>query len=148
MTELQLKIPWILNSSRSFFIYLFLKRLMNNYVSYIFYYNLCSRMGNKTLDHISGEMHKVFFWLLLQDRLNTRGLLKKAHASWIIHVWALPVAKGEAKTLVSWLPLCKKNCWGIIRIQVPSWMRPQRTVRRIKRSLKVSFAMEIIIIMC
>jgi hypothetical protein len=40
-----------------------------------------------------------------------------------------------------------KNCWRYIGVAVPTWLNPERATRRIKRSLKLSFAMKIIILM-
>jgi hypothetical protein len=41
-----------------------------------------------------------------------------------------------------------KNCRRRIGVTPPTWLKPDRVARHIKRSLKVSFAMDIIIIMC
>jgi hypothetical protein len=41
-----------------------------------------------------------------------------------------------------------KNCWLLLMVHVPSWLRPQRAVKHIKRQLRVPFVMELIIIMC
>jgi hypothetical protein len=40
-----------------------------------------------------------------------------------------------------------KNCWRFIGVSVPSWLKPERATKRIKISLSLSFAMEIITIM-
>jgi hypothetical protein len=40
-----------------------------------------------------------------------------------------------------------RNCWNTIGVFVPTWLRPDRATRHIKRILRVSFAMEIIILM-
>jgi hypothetical protein len=41
-----------------------------------------------------------------------------------------------------------RNCWAQIEIILPAWLKPERATRHIKRLLKVSFAIEIIILMC
>jgi hypothetical protein len=41
-----------------------------------------------------------------------------------------------------------KNCWSSIGVSVVSWLRPERAMRHIKRSLGLPFAMDIIMIMC
>jgi hypothetical protein len=41
-----------------------------------------------------------------------------------------------------------KNCWNLIGIMVPTWLKPERDTRHIKRVLRLTFAMEIIVIMC
>jgi hypothetical protein len=40
-----------------------------------------------------------------------------------------------------------KNCWSLIGINVPSWLRPEHATRHIKRQLKLPFSMDIIILM-
>jgi hypothetical protein len=41
-----------------------------------------------------------------------------------------------------------KLCWQRIGVIVPSWLKPDRATRHIKRAIRQPFAMEIIIIMC
>jgi hypothetical protein len=41
-----------------------------------------------------------------------------------------------------------KTAWLQIGVAVPTWLRPDRATRHIKRSLGVPFAREIIILMC
>jgi hypothetical protein len=41
-----------------------------------------------------------------------------------------------------------KNYWLSIGVQVPTWLRPHRAIKHIKRNLRLPFAMEIIICMC
>jgi hypothetical protein len=41
-----------------------------------------------------------------------------------------------------------KNCWNLIGVQVPQWLRADRATCHLRRILKVLFAMEIIILMC
>jgi hypothetical protein len=98
--------------------------------------------------YLSIETQGVF-WLLLQDKLNTRGLLRRKHMHLDSYTCELCLLQKEERLRHLFLACpFAKNCWGIIRIHVPSWMRPQRTIRGIKRSLGVPFAMKIIIIMC
>jgi hypothetical protein len=98
--------------------------------------------------YLSIETQDVF-WLLLQDKLNTRGLLRRKHMHLDSYTCEVCLLQKEERLRHLFLACpFAKNCWEIIRIHVPSWMRPQRTIRRIKRSLGVPFAMEIIIIMC
>jgi hypothetical protein len=95
------------------------------------------------------QKHKVFFWLLLQDRLNTRGHLrrKNMHLDSYICELCLLQKEGKLRHLFLRCPFAKR-CWLLIGVQVPTWLRPQRAVRNIKRQLRVPFAMEVIIIMC
>jgi hypothetical protein len=41
-----------------------------------------------------------------------------------------------------------KECWLQIGINLPTRLKPDRATRYIRRKLEVSFAMEIIILMC
>jgi hypothetical protein len=41
-----------------------------------------------------------------------------------------------------------RNYWAQIGVNVSSWLKPERATRHIKRILRVSFAMKIIILMC
>jgi hypothetical protein len=40
-----------------------------------------------------------------------------------------------------------RNCWNAIVVVVPTWLKPDRATRHIKRSLRVLFSMEIIMLM-
>jgi hypothetical protein len=40
-----------------------------------------------------------------------------------------------------------KNCWNQIGVLVPSWLKPERATRHIKRAHNLPFAMEVIILM-
>jgi hypothetical protein len=95
------------------------------------------------------QRHKVFLWLLLQDRLNTRGLLRRKNMYLESYSCELYLLQKEEKLRHLFLrcPFAK-NCWLLIGVQAPSWLRPQRAVKHIKRQLKVQFVMELIIIMC
>jgi hypothetical protein len=93
--------------------------------------------------------HKVFYWLLIKNRLNTRGLLRKKNMYLESYVCELCILRSEEKLrhLFFKCPFAK-NCWNAIAVAVPTWLKPERATRRIKRSLHKPFAMKIIIIMC
>jgi hypothetical protein len=93
--------------------------------------------------------HKKIFWLLLRDKLNTRGLLRRKHMYLDFYVCELCIFYRE-ESLGHLFFRCgfAKNCWAEIGVNVPSWLPPIRSIRRIKRSLRVPFAMEIIMVMC
>jgi hypothetical protein len=42
----------------------------------------------------------------------------------------------------------EKNCWRIVGVNVPTWLKLERATRHINRLLRLPFAMEIIIVMC
>jgi hypothetical protein len=90
------------------------------------------------------QKHKVFLWLLLQDRLNTRGLLKRKNMLLESYTCELCLLQREEILRV---PL-QKNCWLSIGVQVPTWLGAHRAIRCIKRSMRLPFDIEAIIIMC
>jgi hypothetical protein len=91
--------------------------------------------------------HKVFYWLLLHDRLNTRALLRKKNMALDSYTYELCILQKEEK-LRHLFYRCSfvERCWLQIGVSVPTWLRPQRTTRYLKRRLRVPFAMEIIIL--
>jgi hypothetical protein len=54
--------------------------------------------------------------------------------------------RGKPQTYLLQVSLCKKKYWNIIGIPVPTWLKPKRAMRNLRKRLKVSFAMEIIIV--
>jgi hypothetical protein len=54
--------------------------------------------------------------------------------------------RGKIKASILQMPFAKK-CWNQIGILVPTWLKPERATRYIKRALNLPFAMEIIILM-
>jgi hypothetical protein len=93
--------------------------------------------------------HKVFYWLLLHDRLNTRALLRRKNMALDSYTCELCILQREEK-LRHLFYRCSlaKQCWQQIGVSVPTWLRPQRATCYIKRRLRVSFSMEIIILIC
>jgi hypothetical protein len=41
-----------------------------------------------------------------------------------------------------------KNCWSIIGVPVPTWLKPDRATRYLRRKIRKSFAMEILMCCC
>jgi hypothetical protein len=93
--------------------------------------------------------HKVFYWLLLRNRLNTRGLLRRKNMNLDSYDCEMCIRQLE-KSLMHLFFRCSfaKTAWLQIGVAVPTWLRPDRATRHIKRSLGVPFAREIIILMC
>jgi hypothetical protein len=114
-----------------------------NFSSQKVYIHLC---GSKSACQTK---HKVFFWLLLMDRLNTRGLLERKNMYLESYSCELCLLQ-TVGTLRHLFLKCgfANQCWGQIGVNVLAWLRPKRVVRHIKRSLGVFFSMEIIIVMC
>jgi hypothetical protein len=93
--------------------------------------------------------HKVFYWLLLHNRLNTRGLLRRKNMNLESYTCDLCILRKEEK-LRHLFYRCSfaKQCWLQIGISMPTWLKHDKATRYIKRKLRVPFAMEIIILMC
>jgi hypothetical protein len=89
--------------------------------------------------------HKVFFWLLLQNRLNTRALLRRKNMVLDSYTCELCLRQREEtlRHLIILYPFAK-NCSSRIGVVIPPRLRPDRATRHVKRSLGVHFAMEII----
>jgi hypothetical protein len=93
--------------------------------------------------------HKVFFWLLLQDRLNTRGMLRRRNMYLDSYVCEICIRQRE-ESLWHLFFRCSfaKNYWQQIGISISVWLHPKRAIKRIKTMIDLSFAMDKIIIMC
>jgi hypothetical protein len=95
------------------------------------------------------QKHKVFYWLLLKNMLNTWGMLRRRNMqleSYDCEFYLLQ--RVEVRRHLFYKCSFAKNCWAQIRVNVPTWLKPARATKHIKRILRVLFAMEIIIIMC
>jgi hypothetical protein len=92
--------------------------------------------------------NKVFYWLLLRNRLNTRELLRRKNMTLDSYTCDLCILQKEEKLrhLFYRCPFAKQ-CWLQIDIVVPTWLKLDRA-KSIKRKLRNPFAMEIIILMC
>jgi hypothetical protein len=86
--------------------------------------------------------------LLLKNRLNTRGQLKRKDMSLDSYNCELCLLQKEEnlRHIFFRCPFAKKKYWNIIGIPVPTWLKPKRAMRNLRKRLKVSFAMEIIIV--
>jgi hypothetical protein len=95
------------------------------------------------------QKHKVFYWLLLKIGLNTRGLLQRKNMYLESYDCELCLLQHEEK-LKHLFFRCSfaKNCWSQIGVNVPTWLKPERAIKHIKRILRVPFVMKIIILMC
>jgi hypothetical protein len=93
--------------------------------------------------------HKVFYWLLLHNRLNTRGILRRKNMNLESYTCDLYILQ-KAEKLRHLFYRCSfaKQCMLQIGIIVPTSLKPDRATRYIKRKLRIPFAMEIIILMC
>lgn len=93
--------------------------------------------------------HKIFFWLLLKDRLSTRELLKRKHMVLQSYNCALCNTSTE-ESLIHLFLRCPfaDQCWSLINIQVDHSLDSFESLQSFRTQLQVPFSMKIIIIMC
>lgn len=92
---------------------------------------------------------KFFFWLVLQERLNTGGLLKRKNMSLQDYSCVL-CACGIEEDLSHLLFHCPFSlaCWDTLHLAVPDTSHPSTIVESFKVQLQLPFFTEIIITMC
>jgi hypothetical protein len=75
--------------------------------------------------------HKVFFWLLIKNRLNTRSLLKKKNMFLESYVCEFCIHQSEEKLEHLFFKKCMfaRNCWQAIGISMPTWLKADRVTR-------------------
>jgi hypothetical protein len=92
--------------------------------------------------------HKVFFWLLLQDRLSTRDILQRKDMHLESYTCDMCILQ-RLETNAHLFLRCNfaRACWEAIDISVVTSRLVPHTINRISRHLRVPFFMEIIILM-
>jgi len=93
--------------------------------------------------------HKVFFWLLINDRLSTRELLRRKNMDLLDYNCILCNGSTEESLLHLFLgcPFATQ-CWAWLNIQVDHDSDPFQNLQGFKEQLGVPFFMEVIILMC
>jgi hypothetical protein len=92
--------------------------------------------------------HKVFFWLLLKDRLNTRALLRKR--AMLLDSYTCDNCILQAEETVTHLFFrCgfARRCWSFIRISPPRSTDLINTIMRIRRRWQFPLKLETIILL-
>jgi hypothetical protein len=92
--------------------------------------------------------HKVFFWLLLKDRLNTRNILKRKNMQ--LDSFDCVICNSLLEETAGHLFLdCSfaLACWDNIGIEVPLQSSIPEVISQFRRQLNSPFAMEAIILM-
>lgn len=92
--------------------------------------------------------HKVFFWLLLKDRISTRELLKRKNM--VLQDYNCVLCNTLVEESLSHLFLeCPfaEQCWAIVNIQIDHSLSPFENIQSFKEQLQVPFFIEIIILM-
>jgi hypothetical protein len=92
--------------------------------------------------------HKVFFWLWLKNRLNTRNMLKRKNMTLESYTCENCIWQKE-ETLYHLFLGCNfaKACWNSIGLIPPRIASPEVAATNLKQQLNVPFSMEIIILM-
>jgi hypothetical protein len=93
--------------------------------------------------------HKVFFWLLIKDRLSTRELLRRKNMDLQNYNCILCNGSTDESLLHLFLdgPFATQ-CWAWLNIQVDHSFDPFQNLQGFKEQLRVPFFMEVIILMC
>lgn len=93
--------------------------------------------------------HKVFFWLLIKDRLSTRELLRRKNMKLSDYNCVLCTASVEESLSPLFLECPFANqCWAWKNLQIDQQLDPFQILQSFKNQLQVPFFMEIIIVMC
>lgn len=92
--------------------------------------------------------HRVFFWLLLKDRISTRELLRRKNMALQDYNCVLcnVVVEESLAHLFLECPFAIQ-CWGMINIQIDQQADPFQNLQNFKDQLRVPFFMEIIVLM-
>jgi hypothetical protein len=89
--------------------------------------------------------HKVFFWLWLKNRLNTRDMMRRKNMTLESYtcIWQ------KEETLYHLFLKCNfaKACWNSISLTPPRITNPVDAAANLKQQLNVPFSMEIVILM-
>ena len=91
--------------------------------------------------------HKVFFWLLLKHRLNTKDILQRKNMILDSYTCEMCILQ-ERETVGHLFPGCNfaKACWGSIGVRYITTRNSLEILQDIKNQLQVPLFMEVIII--
>lgn len=92
--------------------------------------------------------HLVFFWLLMRDKVNTRGTLRRRNMYLDSYVCEMCILQKE-ETIFHLFIRCNFTgaCWASIGINMPRHLKIIPLIKWLKRTLNVDFYMDIIILM-
>jgi hypothetical protein len=95
-----------------------------------------------------GIKHRMFFWLLLQDKLNTQDRLRRRHMHLDSYTCENYILQ-RMETSYHLFLRCNfaKSYWASIGLISPQIQCPQRATMRLKRQLNMAGALELIILM-
>jgi hypothetical protein len=95
----------------------------------------------------SQKKHKVFFWLLLKDRLSTRNILRRKNK--VLPSYDCVLCQLQLDETLEHVLLCCPfaiSCWNLLHLAIPA-CEPFDVLQSFKTQLNVSFFMDVIIIM-
>lgn len=93
--------------------------------------------------------YKVFFWLLLKDRLSTRNILRRK--SMHLESYNCELCRTAVEETLSHLFLecpSAKSCWGILNLNTPAQSNLPEVVFVFKNQLNSEFFLNVVILMC
>ena len=91
--------------------------------------------------------HKVFFWLLLKDRLNTRNLLRRKNCPLEDYTCILcDQGREETSQHLFWNCPFAQQCWKLICPHHSPLTSTSQAVLHLKAKINQSFSMEIIVL--
>ena len=93
--------------------------------------------------------HKVFFWLVILDRVSTRNLLRRKHM--VLPSYSCVLCDDGIEESVDHLFLdctIAKECWSLIGLTVISSPNMVQKFESLRTQIGKGFFMEVIIIMC
>ena len=93
--------------------------------------------------------HKVFFWLVLKDRLSTRNMIRR-RGMHIEDYQCVLCQQSSEETIVHLLFYCPfaKDCWGLVNFQFAYHLTIPQIFQAWKTLLKVDFSLDIFILFC
>jgi hypothetical protein len=93
--------------------------------------------------------HRVFFWLLLKDRLSTRGLLRRRNME--LESFNCVLCQGQEEESLHHLFIgCPfaAACWESIMLRIDQELSPVENLEWLRAQINQAFFMEIIILFC
>lgn len=93
--------------------------------------------------------HKIFFWLILRDRLSTRNMIRR-RGMFLEDFNCVLCQLPTEETLMHLLFYCpfSKDCWGILNFQFDDHLSVSQIFQAWKALLKVDFAFDLFILLC
>jgi hypothetical protein len=91
--------------------------------------------------------HKIFFWLLLMDRIPTKDILRRRNMHLDSYTCEMCILQ-RPETCAHLILRCNfaKACWASIGVSVATSTSTAQILNRMRRRLQVPFFMEIIIL--